>query len=141
MDRETNGIGAGREPGRGDPPGAGLEGSCDHWRSWCWKTTIVNSILRILSTKGVNLLLCATTGRAAKRMKEAIGFEAKTIDGCVIAPVAGPRSARCALRYSVVDELTVLAGQLKTDEAMLCGRSDWAKEHNGRRRLATSTRS
>jgi exodeoxyribonuclease V alpha subunit len=43
------------------------------------KTTIVNSILRILAAKGVNLLLCAPTGRAAKRMKEATGFEAKTI--------------------------------------------------------------
>ena len=43
------------------------------------KTTIVNSILRILSAKGVNLLLCAPTGRAAKRMTEATGFEAKTI--------------------------------------------------------------
>ena len=43
------------------------------------KTTIVNSILRILATKGMNLLLCAPTGRAAKRMTEATGFEAKTI--------------------------------------------------------------
>ena len=43
------------------------------------KTTIVNSILRILSAKGVILLLCAPTGRAAKRMTEATGFEAKTI--------------------------------------------------------------
>lgn len=43
------------------------------------KTTIVNAILRILSAKGVNLLLCAPTGRATKRMTEATGFEAKTI--------------------------------------------------------------
>ena len=43
------------------------------------KTTIVNSILRILLAKKVNLLLCAPTGRAAKRMTEATGFEAKTI--------------------------------------------------------------
>jgi len=43
------------------------------------KTTIVNAILRILDAKGVNLLLCAPTGRAAKRMTEATGFEAKTI--------------------------------------------------------------
>ena len=43
------------------------------------KTTIVNAILRILAAKGVNLLLCAPTGRAAKRMTEASGFEAKTI--------------------------------------------------------------
>ena len=43
------------------------------------KTTIVNSILRILAAKAVKLLLCAPTGRAAKRMTEATGFEAKTI--------------------------------------------------------------
>src|SRR6185436_1889395 len=43
------------------------------------KTTIVNSILRILAAKGVSLSLCAPTGRAAKRMTEATGFEAKTI--------------------------------------------------------------
>src|SRR5713226_1302313 len=43
------------------------------------KTTIVNSILRILAAKGVSLSLCAPTGRAAKRMTEAPGFEAKTI--------------------------------------------------------------
>src|SRR5262245_48513928 len=43
------------------------------------KTTIVNAILRILAAKGTGLLLCAPTGRAAKRMTEATGFEAKTI--------------------------------------------------------------
>ena len=43
------------------------------------KTTIVNSILRILSAKGAKILLCAPTGRAAKRMTEATGMEAKTI--------------------------------------------------------------
>ncbi len=43
------------------------------------KTTIVNSILRILAAKGVRLLLCAPTGRAAKRMSEATGRDACTI--------------------------------------------------------------
>ena len=43
------------------------------------KTTIVNSIQQILAAKQVKLLLCAPTGRAAKRMTEATGFEAKTI--------------------------------------------------------------
>src|SRR5208337_494278 len=43
------------------------------------KTTIVNSILRILRAKNVEMLLCAPTGRAAKRMTEATGMEAKTI--------------------------------------------------------------
>jgi exodeoxyribonuclease V alpha subunit len=35
------------------------------------KTTIVRAILRILAAKGVRLLLCAPTGRAAKRKAEA----------------------------------------------------------------------
>ncbi len=43
------------------------------------KTTIVNAILRILAARGVAILLCAPTGRAAKRMSEATGFEAKTV--------------------------------------------------------------
>ena len=43
------------------------------------KTTIVNSILKILNAKRLNCLLCAPTGRAAKRMAEATGCGAKTI--------------------------------------------------------------
>ena len=43
------------------------------------KTTIVNAILRILAAKGARLLLCAPTGRAARRMTETSGFEARTI--------------------------------------------------------------
>ena len=43
------------------------------------KTTIVNSILKILAAKDVRLLLCAPTFRAAKRMTRATGVEAKTI--------------------------------------------------------------
>jgi exodeoxyribonuclease V alpha subunit len=43
------------------------------------KTTIVKAILRILAAKGTDILLCAPTGRAAKRMTETTGFEAKTI--------------------------------------------------------------
>jgi exodeoxyribonuclease V alpha subunit len=43
------------------------------------KTTIVNSILRILSAKAMKILLCAPTGRAARRMSEATGMDARTI--------------------------------------------------------------
>jgi exodeoxyribonuclease V alpha subunit len=43
------------------------------------KTTLVNSILMILRAKGVKCLLCAPTGRAAKRLTETTGLEAKTI--------------------------------------------------------------
>lgn len=43
------------------------------------KTTLVNSILKILKAKKLNILLAAPTGRAAKRMFECTGIEAKTI--------------------------------------------------------------
>jgi exodeoxyribonuclease V alpha subunit len=43
------------------------------------KTTLVDALLRILSAKKVRCLLCAPTGRAAKRLAEATGLEAKTI--------------------------------------------------------------
>jgi exodeoxyribonuclease V alpha subunit len=43
------------------------------------KTTLVNSILRILGAKKVRCLLCAPTGRAAKRLAEATGQPAVTI--------------------------------------------------------------
>jgi exodeoxyribonuclease V alpha subunit len=43
------------------------------------KTTIINAILKIFSKAGVKFMLAAPTGRAAKRMSEATGHEAKTI--------------------------------------------------------------
>ena len=43
------------------------------------KTTLVNSLLKILLAKGVVITLCAPTGRAAKRLQESTGLEAKTI--------------------------------------------------------------
>ncbi len=43
------------------------------------KTTLVNSILKVLAVKGVRILLGAPTGRAAKRMTETTGVEARTI--------------------------------------------------------------
>src|SRR5215212_1889929 len=43
------------------------------------KTTLLASFLRILMAKGVRVLLAAPTGRAAKRMTEQTGIEAKTI--------------------------------------------------------------
>ena len=43
------------------------------------KTTLVNSILNIMRAKQVKALLCAPTGRAAKRLSESTSLEAKTI--------------------------------------------------------------
>ena len=43
------------------------------------KTTLVNSILKVVAAKRLELALCAPTGRAAKRLCESTGLEAKTI--------------------------------------------------------------
>jgi len=43
------------------------------------KTTLVNSILKVLGAKGVQVALCAPTGRAAKRLAESTGLEARTL--------------------------------------------------------------
>lgn len=43
------------------------------------KTTLLRSLIEILERKGVRLLLTAPTGRAAKRMAETTGREARTI--------------------------------------------------------------
>jgi len=43
------------------------------------KTTIIKTIIKLLCREGYEVALAAPTGRAAKRMTEATGFEAKTI--------------------------------------------------------------
>lgn len=43
------------------------------------KTTLIHSLLTIVRAKKVRCVLCAPTGRAAKRLTEATGLEAKTI--------------------------------------------------------------
>lgn len=43
------------------------------------KTTLLNAIVQVLGAKGLRLVLAAPTGRAAKRLAEASGREAKTI--------------------------------------------------------------
>lgn len=43
------------------------------------KTTTINAIIKVFEAEGLDILLAAPTGRAAKRMSEATGYEAKTI--------------------------------------------------------------
>lgn len=43
------------------------------------KTTTINAIIKFFETEGMDILLAAPTGRAAKRMTETTGYEAKTI--------------------------------------------------------------
>ena len=43
------------------------------------KTTLVNAIVKVFGAKKLHVVLCAPTGRAARRMAETTGMEAKTI--------------------------------------------------------------
>lgn len=43
------------------------------------KTTTINTIIRFFEAEGMDVLLAAPTGRAAKRMSETTGMEARTI--------------------------------------------------------------
>lgn len=76
------------------------------------KTTLVNAILMILQAKEVQCLLCAPTGRAAKRLTEATGLEAKTIHRLLeVRPGGGfARNERSPLACDllVVDECSMV---------------------------------
>ena len=43
------------------------------------KTTTINTIIRYFELEGLDIFLAAPTGRAAKRMSETTGFEARTV--------------------------------------------------------------
>src|SRR6516165_486041 len=77
------------------------------------KTTLVNSILMILRAKGEKCMLCAPTGRAAKRLTETTGMDAKTIHRLLeIDPATGRFSRHEANPLScgllVVDETSMV---------------------------------
>ena len=59
------------------------------------KTTTINTIIHYFDREDMEILLAAPTGRAAKRMTEATGYEAKTIHRLLEltgAPVADPKN-------------------------------------------------
>ena len=43
------------------------------------KTTTINAMIHFFESEGLDIFLAAPTGRAAKRMTEATGYEARTI--------------------------------------------------------------
>ncbi|MEO5821032.1 MAG: ATP-dependent RecD-like DNA helicase [Vicinamibacteraceae bacterium] len=76
------------------------------------KTTVLRTILQILMAKRVRPLLCAPTGRAAKRLAEVTGIEARTIHRLL---EVNPRDGRFRR-----DERTPLDGDLiVVDEASM----------------------
>ena len=77
------------------------------------KTTLVNTILKTLEAKKLNIKLCAPTGRAAKRLSESTGLEATTIHRLLeIDPAFGgfKRNEESPLScdYLVIDETSMV---------------------------------
>lgn len=60
------------------------------------KTTTINTIIRYFEAEGLDLFLAAPTGRAAKRMTEATGYEARTIHRMLELSGAMPEEGRRA---------------------------------------------
>lgn len=76
------------------------------------KTTLVNSIMIILGAKSVKCLLCAPTGRAAKRLSETTGLEATTIHRLL---EFDPRTGR----FTRNESNTLACGLLVVDETSM----------------------
>jgi exodeoxyribonuclease V alpha subunit len=77
------------------------------------KTTIVNSIIKIVMAKGARVALAAPTGRAAKRLSESANLEAKTIHRLLeFDPIKGgfKRSAEFPIECDllVIDETSMV---------------------------------
>ena len=77
------------------------------------KTTLINAILKILARKQMRIALTAPTGRAAKRLSEATGCEAKTLHRLLETdPIKGgfKRNEHFPLDYNlvVVDEMSMV---------------------------------
>lgn len=60
------------------------------------KTTTINMMIRYFEAEGLDLFLAAPTGRAAKRMTEATGYEARTIHRMLELSGAMPEEGRRA---------------------------------------------
>ncbi len=81
------------------------------------KTTLVRSLVKVLAAKKLRLMLCAPTGRAAKRMAELSGMEAKTIHR-MLAYEPGTNQFRHNARHPletdvlIVDETSMIDIQL-----------------------------
>ena len=80
------------------------------------KTTTINTIIRYFELEGYDIFLAAPTGRAAKRMSETTGFEARTIhrmlelNGGVDGGAGFERNERNPLETDViiVDEMSMV---------------------------------
>ena len=97
------------------------------------KTTTVNTILALCEKQGNKVALCAPTGRAAKRMSELTGKDAKTIHRLLEVDYGGKGQVKFVhnenntLKYDlvIVDEMSMVDCQLFAD--LLKGLKPWCR--------------
>lgn len=76
------------------------------------KTTVLNAIIQVFKENKTKILLAAPTGRAAKRMSEAIGMEARTIHRLL---EYSPKDDR----FIRNEDMPLVCGLLVVDEASM----------------------
>ncbi len=103
------------------------------------KTTTINTIIKYFEMEGLDIFLAAPTGRAAKRMSETTGFEARTIhrmlelNGGVDGAAGFERNEQNPLETDVViiDEMSMV--DISLMRALLKGGCCWNETDSGRR--------
>ena len=80
------------------------------------KTTTINTIIRFFEREGLDIFLAAPTGRAAKRMTEATGYEARTIHRMLEVSGAPSEDDKRNARFERNEEMPLEADVIIIDE-------------------------
>lgn len=80
------------------------------------KTTTINTIIRFFEREGLDIFLAAPTGRAAKRMTEATGYEARTIHRMLEINGAPSEDDKGTARFERNEEMPLEADVIIIDE-------------------------
>ncbi|MBQ8822395.1 MAG: ATP-dependent RecD-like DNA helicase [Lachnospiraceae bacterium] len=80
------------------------------------KTTTINTIIRFFEREGLDIFLAAPTGRAAKRMTEATGYEARTIHRMLEINGAPSEDDKHSARFERNEEMPLEADVIIIDE-------------------------
>ncbi len=84
------------------------------------KTTTLNALIAVLSGRNQSIALAAPTGRAAKRICELTGYEAKTIHRLLEVDWAeGKRQSFCKNRKNPLDEDVVIIDEMSMVDSLL----------------------
>lgn len=83
------------------------------------KTTTINAMIEMFEQEGLNVVLAAPTGRAAKRMTEATGQEARTLHRLLEFMPGGDEIEQSALSFQRNEENPLEADVIIVDEASM----------------------